>query len=90
MGYTNFSMMQTKEQNTMNFQYGDREMEYLTAKDKRLGDAIKRIGYIEREIDPDLFPRLSIISSDSRSQLRRRLRSGPDCAVRSELFRLHR
>lgn len=64
MGYTNFSMMQTKEQNTMNFQYGDCEMEYLTAKDKRLGDAIKRIGYIEREIDPDHFFRdCPIISS---------------------------
>ncbi|MDR1603331.1 MAG: DNA-3-methyladenine glycosylase 2 family protein [Gracilibacteraceae bacterium] len=39
----------------MYFEYGDRETEYLTRKDKRLGEAIDAIGHIEREVDGDLF-----------------------------------
>jgi DNA-3-methyladenine glycosylase II len=39
----------------MYFEYGDKETEYLKRKDKRLGEAIERIGHIEREIDGDLF-----------------------------------
>ena len=39
----------------MLFQYGDREISYLAAKDKRLGQAIQQIGYIDREVDSDLF-----------------------------------
>ena len=39
----------------MFFQYGEREISYLSAKDKRLGQAIQQIGHIEREVDPDLF-----------------------------------
>jgi DNA-3-methyladenine glycosylase II len=39
----------------MYFEYGDRETDYLTRKDKRLGAAIDAIGYIEREVDSDLF-----------------------------------
>jgi DNA-3-methyladenine glycosylase II len=39
----------------MYFEYGDMEIEYLKRKDKRLGEAIERIGYIEREVDGDLF-----------------------------------
>ncbi|MGI6081207.1 MAG: DNA-3-methyladenine glycosylase family protein [Candidatus Avilachnospira sp.] len=39
----------------MYFQYGDRETEYLKAKDKVLGEVIERIGPVYREVDPDLF-----------------------------------
>ena len=39
----------------MYFEYGDKEIEYLKRKDKWLGEAIARIGHIEREIDGDLF-----------------------------------
>ena len=39
----------------MFFQYGDRETTYLTSKDKHLGQAIRQIGHIDREVEPDLF-----------------------------------
>ena len=37
------------------FEYGDKEIEYLRRKDKRLGEAIDKIGHIDREVDSDLF-----------------------------------
>lgn len=37
------------------FQYGQEEMEYLSKADATLGEAITRIGKIERVIIPDLF-----------------------------------
>lgn len=37
------------------FQYGEKEIEYLKKKDKALGTAIAEIGYVEREIIPDMF-----------------------------------
>jgi DNA-3-methyladenine glycosylase II len=37
------------------FDYSERETEYLKRKDKHLGDAIDRIGHIDRECDEDLF-----------------------------------
>ena len=37
------------------FQYGDKELEYLKKKDKRLAEVIDKVGMIEREIDTDLF-----------------------------------
>lgn len=40
------------------FEYGDKEIEYLKNADPLLGDEIDRIGKIEREIIPDLFPAL--------------------------------
>lgn len=40
------------------FQYGPKELEYLKKKDKKLGEAIDRIGFIEREVIPDLFTAL--------------------------------
>lgn len=43
------------------FQYGQKEIEYLKKKDKKLGAAIDRIGIIEREITPDPFT--AILSS---------------------------
>lgn len=42
----------------MYFEYGEKEIEYLKAKDKRLGEVIDRVGHIEREVDPDLFSSL--------------------------------
>lgn len=39
----------------MYFEYGDKEIEYLKSKDKKLAAAIDRIGHINREVDDDLF-----------------------------------
>ena len=39
----------------MNFTYGSTETEYLKSRDKTLGDIIDKVGYVEREVDPDLF-----------------------------------
>ena len=43
---------------TVYFEYGEEEMNYLRKKDKRLGEAIDRIGMIKREVNPDLFSAL--------------------------------
>lgn len=40
------------------FQYGQIETDYLKRKDKKLGEAICRIGHIKREIQPELYPAL--------------------------------
>lgn len=40
------------------FEYGEKEMSYLKKVDPVLGEAIDRIGKIERVIIPDLFPAL--------------------------------
>lgn len=39
----------------MEFQYGETEIEYLKKKDKKLGAAIERIGFVAREVQTDLF-----------------------------------
>ena len=39
----------------MIFQYGSKETDYLTKKDKKLGEVIRFAGHLEREVDPDLF-----------------------------------
>ncbi|AEF84517.1 methylated-DNA--[protein]-cysteine S-methyltransferase [Treponema primitia ZAS-2] len=39
----------------MFFQYGKAEIEYLKNRDKILGNAIEKIGHIERAVDTDLF-----------------------------------
>ena len=39
----------------MYFAYGEKELSYLRGKDKRLCNAIDRIGRVERAVDPDLF-----------------------------------
>ncbi|HHV65462.1 MAG TPA: DNA-3-methyladenine glycosylase 2 family protein [Peptococcaceae bacterium] len=46
------------------FKYGQKEITYLKKMDKKLGQAIDRIGMIEREVIPDLFTALihSIVS----------------------------
>lgn len=40
------------------FKYGQKEIEYLKEKDKKLGAAIERIGMIERKVIPDPFTAL--------------------------------
>lgn len=37
------------------FDYGEKEILYLSKKDKKLGQAIKQIGFIQREVEPNLF-----------------------------------
>jgi DNA-3-methyladenine glycosylase II len=46
------------------FEYGQKEIDYLKRKDKKLGAAIDRIGMIKREVIPDPFTALvsSIVS----------------------------
>lgn len=39
----------------MYFEYGEKETEYLKAKDPRLAEIIDRIGHISREVDTDLY-----------------------------------
>ena len=39
----------------MTFEYGEKEMNYLKQKDKRLGMIIDKIGKIEHPVDTDLF-----------------------------------
>ncbi|HWQ29797.1 MAG TPA: DNA-3-methyladenine glycosylase [Negativicutes bacterium] len=43
------------------FEYGQKEIDYLKGRDKKLGAAIERIGRIERRITPDPFT--AIVSS---------------------------
>jgi len=52
------------------YEYGIKEIEYLKKKDKKLGKAIERIGLIDREITPNLFPAIidSIISQQISSK----------------------
>ncbi len=52
------------------FKYGDKEIEYLKKKDKKLGAAIEKIGIIERKITPDPFKALvsSIVSQQISSK----------------------
>lgn len=45
----------------MIFNYGEKEIEYLKSRDKKLGAAIDKIGMIEREIIPETFT--AIVSS---------------------------
>lgn len=40
------------------FMYGVKETEYLKSRDKKLGEAISRIGPIQRGVYPELFPAL--------------------------------
>ncbi len=39
----------------MYFEYGEKEISYLKKKDKRLGEAIDKIGMLQRPIDSDIF-----------------------------------
>ena len=50
--------MSQSEANIKYFEYGEKEIEYLKKKDKKLGAAIDSIGIIEREITPNIFKSL--------------------------------
>ena len=52
------------------FEYGQKEIDYLKRKDKKLGAAIDRIGMIKREVTPDTFAALvsSIVSQQISSK----------------------
>lgn len=39
----------------MYFIYGEQEVEYLKARDKRMAEVIEQVGHIERPVDSDLF-----------------------------------
>lgn len=39
----------------MVFEYGERELEFLKARDAKLAAVIERVGHVERAVDPDLF-----------------------------------
>lgn len=39
----------------MYFEYGDKEIEYLKSKDKKLAEIIDKVGPIKRRTEPDLF-----------------------------------
>ena len=39
----------------MHFEYGEKEISYLKSRDAKLADVIDRLGFVEREIDTDLF-----------------------------------
>ncbi len=39
----------------MIFEYGENELEYLRKRDGRLGEIIERVGFIEREVNSDIF-----------------------------------
>ena len=39
----------------MYFKYGEKEISYLKAKDKKLAEVIEKVGLIKREVEPDLF-----------------------------------
>ena len=40
------------------FQYGQKEIDYLKEREPRLGQAIEQIGYIHRQVIPDIFEAL--------------------------------
>lgn len=52
------------------FIYSDKEIIYLKKKDKKLGEAIDKIGMVQREVDPDPFAALisSIVSQQISSK----------------------
>lgn len=39
----------------MVFEYGEKEIEYLKAKDARLAEVIEKVGHVDRAVDSDLF-----------------------------------
>lgn len=39
----------------MHFEYGEKEIAYLKSKDAKLAEVIDKLGFVEREVDTDLF-----------------------------------
>ncbi len=66
----------------MYFKYGKKEIDYLRKKDKRLGEAIDKIGMLKRPIDSDIFTALirailgQQVSRQARETVFRRMKDG--------------
>ncbi len=66
----------------MYFEYGEKEINYLKKKDKKLAAAIDAVGHIEREVDNDLFSSVihhivgQQISTKAQATIWRRMRDG--------------
>lgn len=39
----------------MYFKYGEKELNYLKKKDKKLATVIDKVGVVERKLEPDIF-----------------------------------
>ena len=48
-------------------EYGEKELAWLARRDKKLGAFIERTGFLERELDPDLFA--ALVSSIATQQI---------------------
>ena len=48
----------------MYFTYGEKELDFLRQKDKRLAEVIDRIGPVRRTVDTDLFSAVVICGSE--------------------------
>ena len=55
------------------FEYGDKELNYLKKKDKRLAAVIEKAGYIRRELYPDIF--VSLVNSIAGQQISRKAKA---------------
>lgn len=65
---------------TRYFEYGTDAVDYLKAKDKKLGAAIDAVGVVRREMDEDdLFSAIVIRLSASKFRLQLRRPSGIAC-----------
>ena len=51
------------------FEYGEKELNYLKKKDKRLAAVIEKAGVIQRELYPDIF--VSLVNSIAGQQISR-------------------
>ncbi len=55
------------------FAYGEKELNYLKKKDKRLAAVIEKAGFIERELYPDIF--VSLVNSIAGQQISRKAKA---------------
>ncbi len=66
----------------MYFSYGEKEINYLKSKDKKLGEAIEKIGMVKRPIDEDIFTAIirailgQQVSRQARETVFRRMNEG--------------
>jgi len=79
------------ETNKLYFEYGEREIDYLRKKDKKLGMIIDQVGIIKREVNLDLFSSLveSIISQQISGKAARTVRHKLDELCGMECGKLH-
>ena len=80
----------------MFLEYGEKETEYLKSRDKRLGEAIDRIGHVNRTVDTDLFSAVvhqiigQQISTAAQETLWRRLTAQLGCVNADSILSLGR